>query len=158
MAPSFLTRMRNGSHSFTKDQSSVSTLSLPIQQDVPAAQRPVETVAAPITSPPDAPLAQQVQEMGRNELQNHENAPQSVNRPQGLSLRKRFFSRSGAPMATIPRPMSIPSCEDTESIDVKEHPNAMMLPDGKIDMVTILQAIEQKYVVIDPQGILYLLI
>jgi hypothetical protein len=142
MAPSFLTRMRNGSHTFNKDQSSISTISLPLPQNG-TSQRPVLSSTTPPDFPPDAQPGQQVD--GR-ELAHDRNNTQAVDKNQSLSLRKRFFSKSGAPVATTPRPMTINmNMNDGDGMSVKEKLRLLMLSNGKIDMVMVLQAIEERY-------------
>jgi hypothetical protein len=77
-------------------------------------------------------------QMERNELVNNQNTPQPMAKNQSLSLRKRFFSMSGTPMAMRPTTMTTGDSEN-----MKEKLNAIML-NGKVDMTKILQTIEQR--------------
>jgi hypothetical protein len=78
-------------------------------------------------------------------MKNHNKNLGSMEKHPGKSLRKRFFSKSGAPMATVPPPMpkNVTSGERTGT-SIKEKLQLMMLPNGQIDMGMVLQAIEQR--------------
>jgi hypothetical protein len=146
---SFVSRLRNGSSTFNKDQGSTSTVSLHIQPDG-AVQRPATASGAP----PDFPTGNELwhaDQFEQHELVQNPNI-QIIGKNQGASIKKRFFSRSGAPKLPIPLPSAAGALSALSSADKL---GLLRLPTGshKIDMVTVLKAIEERFIDICCLGI-----
>jgi hypothetical protein len=148
MAPSLFSRSRNEPQTFNKEQGSNSTISLPRQVNG-MAQRPATSNGTTHGSQSFSqsmehwPQGQQHQqhEMMQNKNQNnmHSNM-KAMEKNQGMSLRKRFFSssKSATPTAMMPNQMN-----NSAGMAMRDK-MGMMPPNGNLDMMMVMRAIEEK--------------
>jgi len=138
---SFVSRMRNGSSTYNKEQGSTSTVSLHLQNGrvLPKeVQNPDGTTVTPPDFPPGHELWNPNQQLNNPDMIQNSN-DQAVSKNRGISFKKRLFSRAGGQKLPSAQPMEGPiALSSNAKLDLFKMPN------NEIDMVLVLQAIEKR--------------